>query len=221
MSITTRNPFAIVPKKLFALRLKDGSPLDAVDIAAFTALATFADADRFAFPAIDTLAGMIRRKRRRTIFHLRRLEEAGAITSDPRYDDKGRQTSNGYVLNLLKSTPRDVVNNTPEYVTSDTGEDVISDTLTVPLRTEPQEQMVLGAAHVPPAKSALVLFEYDRGTVTGNGQRMTFKQANASGDLKGRCIETALRKFAKHGWPEIHWDLIWEEFDLCTRSSAG
>ena len=101
-----RNPFGIVPRDLFDLRLPDGSRLDAVDVGVFTALATFADADRYAWPAIDTLADMVNRSRRCTIDHLRRLEDAGAITSDARYDAHGRQTSNGYVLDLLKSAPR-------------------------------------------------------------------------------------------------------------------
>lgn len=207
-----RDRFAIVPGELFTLRLKDGSRLDAVDFAVFTAIVTFANADRYAYPAVDTLAEMVNRKRRNTIDHLRRLEEAGAITSIPRYDEHGRQTSNGYVLVLMKSALRDAAKRTPENAADCTGEDAADCTQTGPQISEPQEQKVLGAAGAPPTKNDLVLLENDQSTVMSSGRRMTFRQANESGDLKRQCIGLAVRKFADHDWPDIEWDLLWEEF---------
>ena len=138
---STRNPFGIVPKEIFELHYPDGetgepTKLPPPAIALFVALATFANADRYARPGIGTLAVMIGLNRRNTVQHLRKLHAAGAISIEARHDESGRQTSNGYVLDLLKSSRRGVA--------SDMDEGVASDTRTVQEGTVPEEQS-LGA----------------------------------------------------------------------------
>lgn len=47
-----------------------------------------------------------------------------------------------------------------------------------------------------------------------NRVKRTFAQAiEASPGLKTGCIAKAKRLFADHGWPEVNWDLLWEEFE--------
>ena len=143
--------FGIVPRELFGLRLPDelgGGPLDAVDIAVFAALATFADADRFARPAIASLAAMVDRSADTVRRALNRLDAAGAITRQARYDVGGRQTANGYVLDLLKSAPRGAsmpggagTHARGEGGTHARGDPCMGATpRTVPVRTGPEEQ---------------------------------------------------------------------------------
>lgn len=46
------------------------------------------------------------------------------------------------------------------------------------------------------------------------GRKLTFAQSvESTPDLKTECITKAKRLFAEHGWPEINFDLVWEEFE--------
>lgn len=44
-----------------------------------------------------------------------------------------------------------------------------------------------------------------------SGKR-TLRQAMDLTDMKAECFEKSQRLFAKHGWPEILWELVWEDF---------
>jgi hypothetical protein len=205
--------FAMIPEKLFSLRCNDGSLLDAVDQAMFVAIAIHGDPDRFGFPSTKTLAKMIRRKQRTAIKCLRRLEESGAITSHARFDETGRQTSNGYVLALTKSELPDAAQCTPEDAAQCTPEDAAQCTpITDTNLTDTKEHKKVGAASASPGGNVLVLFKNEKIPKTANGRRITFRQANAAGELKLQCSEFARRKFIEHDWPAIDWDLVWEEF---------
>ena len=89
--------FAIVPADLFELRLKSGS------ILVFTALASFAGKDRIVWPSLKTIGKMVGMKERSVRRLLSELEEVGVVTRVARYDRDGKQLSNVYRLDILRS----------------------------------------------------------------------------------------------------------------------
>ena len=89
--------FAIVPADLFDLRVSGSA------ILVFTALATFAGKDRIVWPSLKTIGKMVGMKERSVRRLLGDLEAAGVVTRVARYDRDGRQLSNVYRLDILRS----------------------------------------------------------------------------------------------------------------------
>jgi hypothetical protein len=90
------SPYGLIPIELF-----EAGQSPAV-IATFACLSVHADGkERIAFPSLERLSKMLGRTVRDVRRNLRALEEIGAITSVPRFDEHGRQTSNAYRLDLL------------------------------------------------------------------------------------------------------------------------
>lgn len=106
---------------------------------AYAILATFADADRAAWPGVATLTELIGASEATTHRALRELVDAGHLAVVRRFDDEGRQRSNRYVLD---PAPRGegVTHDTPEGVTRDRGEGVTGDTRNRTRREQDQNE---------------------------------------------------------------------------------
>ena len=130
-----RSPFGIIPIELFGMELQAGS------IAVFAALTTFSNKDRYAFPAVEKLGTMVGMSPRMVQRHLRLLEQKNAISIVKRYDDGGRQTSNGYTLTMLKLSGGGDTHVMDGGDTHDRGEADADVTLTVQEGTVPKEQL--------------------------------------------------------------------------------
>ena len=89
--------FSVVPVDLFDLRLKQSTFI------VFTALASFVGKSRVVWPSVRTLAKMVDMQERSVRRCIGELEEAGAISRVPRFDEDGRQMSNAYRLDVLVS----------------------------------------------------------------------------------------------------------------------
>ena len=128
--------FAIVPVDLFELRLKQSTFI------VFTALASFAGKSRVVWPSVRTLAEMVDMQERSVRRCIGELEEAGAISRVPRFDEDGRQMSNAYRLDVLvshgaaRSAPAGTPGSGPAV--GEEGDSGVSQTL--PVGTLPEEQ---------------------------------------------------------------------------------
>lgn len=88
-----RPPFVILP-------VAWSGTVSPYQLAVLYALACFANQDGHCFPGIPTLCRRARMSERKVQSVLRELNALGLVTTSPRFDEHGRQTSNGYQLDL-------------------------------------------------------------------------------------------------------------------------
>lgn len=78
--------------------------LNKTDILLMIALGTYADQRGYCWPSVTTLAESIGVGVRYVRRRLKHLEELGHIQRISRYDDQGRQTSNGYLVKIVSGS---------------------------------------------------------------------------------------------------------------------
>lgn len=85
--------FAAVPEWLLL-----HPDLQAIDIQVFAVLDRYAQGTKRAWPSVQTLAERLQVVDRTIQRSLRRLEQAGAVSKQMKFDEAGRQSSNTYLL---------------------------------------------------------------------------------------------------------------------------
>ncbi len=90
------NPFIMVTNEVIDNDEFLGKP---VDIAVYVALCMYADNQtKTSYPKVETIAKKARCSERVARRSIKNLEEAGYIEVRPRFDTKGNQISNQYIL---------------------------------------------------------------------------------------------------------------------------
>lgn len=99
----TVEKFAIVPRSVL-----DDTEIEALDIAIYTAIASFADSEGKAYPGLEAIMERCRVSRMRTISGISRLERQGHLIVDRAGRAGSRRTTNSYTVIVPPHSTPDV-----------------------------------------------------------------------------------------------------------------